>query len=339
MDRLRCWLAAAASCLALTSIAFAEVKDGPTLAAIKKRGAVNCGVFGVIPGFSLPDSRGVMRGIDADECRAVAAAALGNPDAVKWVLLTAQQRLPALQAGEVDVVYANLGWTLLRETQSGVAYASIYYYNGQTFMVKKASGVKSARELNGASICLTQGSTIEASVQEYFERLRMTYKPVVFADVSEARKGFLAERCDATAGDSSSLAGFKAAQGAAADKYVILPERISNEPLGGAVRKGDWQWFDIVRWTQFALVQAEAMGITSENIDSFKGSKNVDVRRFLGEEGNLGEALGLDKLWTQKVVKAVGNFGQVWDRNVVGVERAENRIWTSGGLHYSPPFR
>lgn len=339
MQRVFRLLAALAVCTTLTSPVMAQGREGPTLAAVKKRGAVNCGVFGVIPGFSLPDSRGVMRGIDADECRAVAAAVLGNPDAVKWVLLTAQQRLPALQAGEVDVVYANLGWTMARETQAGVAYASIYYYNGQTFMVKKAAGVKTARELNGASICLTQGSTIEASVQEYFERMRISYKAVVFADVSEARKAFLADRCDATAGDSSSLAGFKAAQGAEADKYLILPERISNEPLGGAVRKGDWQWFDIVRWTQFALVQAEALGITSENIDSFKTSKNVDVRRFLGEEGNLGEALGLDKMWTQKVVKAVGNFGQVWDRNVVGVDRAENRIWTQGGLHYTPPFR
>lgn len=317
----------------------AMAKDGPTLAAIKKRGTVNCGVFGVIPGFSLPDSRGVMRGIDADECRAIAAATLGNPDAVKWVLLTAQQRLPALQAGEVDVVYANLGWTLLREAQSGVSYASIYYYNGQAFLVKKAVGVKSAKELNGVSICLTQGSSIEQSVQEYFDRNRMSYKPVVFADVAEARKAFLADRCDSTAGDASSLAGFKAAQGTAGDKYVVLPERISNEPLGGAVRKGDGQWFDIVRWTHFALVQAEALGITSENIDSFKGSKNSDVRRFLGEEGGLGEALGVDKSWAYKVVKGVGNFGQVWGRNVVGVDRAENRIWTQGGMQYSPPFR
>lgn len=323
----------------LASPAPAAAADGPTLAAVKKRGAVSCGVFGVIPGFSLPDSRGVMRGIDADACRAIAAAVFGNPEAVKWVLLTAQQRLPALQAGEVDVVYANLGWTLLRETQSGVAYASIYYYNGQAFLVKKSLGVKSAKELNGVSVCLTQGSTIEQSVQEYFERNRMSYKPVVFADVSEARKAFLADRCDSIAGDASSLAGFKAAQGAAGDKYVILPERISNEPLGGAVRKGDGQWFDIVRWTHFALVQAEAMGITSENVDSFRNSKNSDVRRFMGDEGNLGEALGLDKNWTYRVVKGVGNFGQVWNRNVVGVDRAENRIWTQGGLQYSPPFR
>jgi general L-amino acid transport system substrate-binding protein len=237
------------------------------------------------------------------------------------------------------VVYANLGWTLSREAQSGVAYASIYYYNGQAFMVKKSLGVKSAKEMNGVSICLTQGSSIEQSVQEYFAMNRMTYKPVVFADVSEARKAFLADRCDSTAGDSSSLAGFKAAQGAAGDKYVILPDRISNEPLGGAVRKGDGQWFDIVRWTHFALVQAEAMGITSDNIDTFKGAKQIDVRRLLGEEGDLGGALGLERNWTYKVVKSVGNFGQVWNRNVVGVDRAENRIWLQGGLHYSPPFR
>lgn len=333
---LKLWtaaLATAAACLP------ALAKDGPTLAAVKKRGAVHCGVFGVVPGFSLPDSRGVMRGMDADACRAIAAAVFGNPDAVKWVILTAQQRLPALQAGEVDVVYANLGWTLLRETQSGVAYASIYYYNGQAFLVKKALGVKSARELNGVSVCLTQGSSIEQSVQEYFDRNRMGFKPVVFADVAEARKAFLADRCDSTAGDASSLAGFKAAQGPAGDKYTILPERISNEPLGGAVRKGDGQWFDIVRWTHFALVQAEALGISSDNIDSFRNSRNVDVRRFVGDEGALGEALGLDKHWAYKVIKAVGNYGQVWDRNVTGVDRAENRVWTQGGMQYSPPFR
>lgn len=313
--------------------------DGPTLAAVKQRGQVLCGVFGVIPGFSLPDSQGVMRGIDADACRAIAAATLGNPDAVRWVMLTAQQRLPALQAGEVDVVFANLTWTFGREVPTGLAFTHVYYYDGQTYIVKKALGVKSAKELDGSSICLTQGSTIELTVQEYFARNRMKFTPVVFADVSETRKSFLAGRCDASAGDGSSLAGFKASLGSAADDYLILPERISNEPLGGAVRKGDGQWFDIVRWTHFAMVNAEVLGITSTNIDSFKGSQEANVRRFLGAEGGLGEALGLKTDWAYTTIKAVGNFGEMWDRNVIGVDRGLNKVWSQGGLQYSPPFR
>ncbi len=325
--------------LGVTAALTVHAKDGPTVAAIKQRGAVNCGVFGVIPGFSLPDSKGVMRGFDADACRAVAAATLGNPEAVKWVMLTAQQRLPALQAGEVDVVYANLGWTLSREVQSGIAYASAYFYDGEAFMVKKSLGVKSAKDLNGVSVCLTQGSSLEQSVQEYFQQNKMTYKPVVFADVSEARKAFVADRCDSTAGDASSLAGFKAGQGAAGDRFEVLPERMTSSALGGAVRKGDGQWFDIVRWTHFALVQAEAFGMTSQNIDSFKTSKDRDQLRFLGEEGNLGEALGLNKDWAYKVIKGVGNYGQVWDRNVVGLSRGQNRIWLQGGMQFSPQFR
>lgn len=312
---------------------------GATLSAVKQRGKVNCGVFGVIPGFSLPDSRGVMRGIDADACRAIAAAVFGDPEAVNWVMLTAQQRLPALQSGEVDVVYANLTWTFSREIESGLAYASIHYYDGQTFLVKKAINVNSMKELDGVSVCLTQGSTIEQSVQEYFAKNNMQFTPVVFADVSETRKAFLADRCDATAGDGSSLAGFKASLGTDSANYVILPERISNEPLGGAVRKGDGQWFDIVRWSHFALVNAEILGITKDNVDTFKGGGDSNIRRFLGEEGTLGAALGLSPDWAYAIIKGVGNFGEVWDRNVIGVERGLNRVWTQGGLQYAPPFR
>lgn len=295
------------SVLGLTASFPALANDnGPTLSAIKQRGVVNCGVFGVSPGFSLPDSQGIMRGIDADACRAVAAAALGNADAVKWVMLTAQQRLPALQSGEVDLVYANLGWTFSREAATGLTYASIHYYDGQTFIVKKSLGVESIAELDGATICLTQGSTQEQTVQEYFAKNGLSFKSVVFADLSEVRKAFLADRCDAYSGDGSSLAGFKASQGTAGDDFIILPERISNEPLGGAVRKGDGQWFDIVRWTHFSLVNAEAMGITSNNIDDFKGNPDPNIRRFLGEEGDFGEALGLCRklfIWTNKLIR------------------------------------
>lgn len=323
--------------LAVTSV-FA-MEDGPTLAAIKARGHLKCGTFGSIPGFSLPDSRGVMRGIEADACRAVAAAVLGDPGKVKFVLLTAQQRLPALQAGEVDILQANLTWTFSREARAGLSFASIYYYDGQTFIVKKELGVSRATELDGASICFTQGSSTELTVQQYFAKNKLSYTPVVFADVAKARKAFLADRCDTMAGDGSSLAGFKASRGAAGVELVILPDRISKEPYGGAVRKGDSQWFDIVRWTHFALINAEALGITSKNIDAFKNHTDANVRRFLGDEGTFGESLGLSSKWAYRAIKTVGNFAEIWDRNIVNVERGMNRIWTEGGLQYSPPFR
>lgn len=337
--KIKSMLCIAATLLGLAAAPANAAESGPTLSAVQERGAVRCGVFGVVPGFSLPDSQGVMRGVDADACRAIAAAVFGDPDAVQWVLLTAQQRLPALQSGEVDVVYANLTWMFSREVETGLAFASIHYYDGQAFIVRKSLGVKSLQELDGATICLTQGSSHEQNTQEYFSMKGLSYTPVVYADVSETRKAFLADRCDATTGDGSSLAGFKVSLGTAADDYAILPERISNEPLGGAVRKGDGQWFDIVRWTHFALVNAEILGISSENIDSFNGSSSASVRRFLGEEGALGEALGLRPDWAYNIVRTVGNLGQIWDRNVIGVDRGLNRVWTEGGLQYSPPFR
>jgi general L-amino acid transport system substrate-binding protein len=310
-----------------------------TLQTVKTRGQLICGVVGSEPGFSLPDSKGVMQGIDADECRAVAAAVLGDANAIKFVLLTSQQRLTALQSGEVDVLYANLTWTMSRETTAGVQFASIHYYDGQGFLVKKSLGVDSATKLDGASVCLTTGGTAQLAVQEYFASKGLKYTAVVFGDVEETRKAFLANRCDAMSTDSSSLAGFKASQGPNAGEYVILPERISNEPLGGAVRKGDGQWYDIVRWSHFALVQAEIFGMTAENIDTFKTSTDPRIRRFLGLDGTLGQALGVKPEWAYTIVKSLGNFGQIWDRHIVGVDRGLNRVWTQGGLQYAPPFR
>jgi len=325
-------------CVALGHICPSVAGDS-TLATVKQRGQLLCGVFGVIPGFSLPDSKGVMRGIDADSCRAVAAAVLGNPDKVKYVMLTAQQRLPALQAGEVDVVFANVTWTFGREVPTGLAFPYIYYYDGQTFLVKTSIGAKTVKELDGASICLTQGSTHEANTQEYFSRNGMKYTSVVFADVSEARKAFLAGRCDAMAGDGTSLAGFKTSLGATAADYLILPEMISNEPLAAAVRKGDGQWLDVVRWTHFAMLTAEAAGIDSKNIGSFADSTDANVRRLLGAEGGFGEMLGLHNDWVVAVIKGVGNFAEMWDRNIIGIDRGLNRLWIKGGLQYAPPFR
>jgi len=310
-----------------------------TLDAIKARGELQCGVIGTSPGFSLPDSQGVMRGIDADQCRAIAAAVLGEAAKVKWIMLAPQQRFTGLQSGEVDVLFANVTWTLTRESQLGMEFPSIYYYDGQGFIVKKSANVSSIKGLNGASICMLTGGTSELTVQETFSAQGLTYTPVILGEGEEARKAFLADRCDAYTSDASALAGFKASQGAKSGDLVILPERMTAEPLGAAVRKGDERWFDIVRWTHFALVTAELNGITSDNIDTFKNSKDPRIRRFLGDEGELGATLGLDPKWAYNIVKAVGNFGQMWDRNVIGVDRGLNNVWTKGGLQYAPPFR
>ncbi|MEO3388134.1 amino acid ABC transporter substrate-binding protein [Mesorhizobium sp. CAU 1741] len=340
-SRLIAACAMAAGMLASSAAYAQDTASGTsnTLETVKERGTLICGVIGTSPGFSLPDSQGVMRGIDADQCRAVAAATLGDAEKVQWVLLSPQQRFTGLQSGEVDVLFANVTWTMTRESQLGLQFPNIYYYDGQAFMVKSSLGVSSALELDGASICMLTGGTSELTVQEYFAANDMTYTPVVLSEGEEARAAFLADRCDAYTIDSSSLAGFKAAQGDAGADFIILPERMTAEPLGGAVRKGDERWFDIVRWTHFALVNAEILGINSENVESFMTSEDPRIRRFLGIEGELGSTLGLSNDFAKAVVSEVGNFGEIWERNVVGVDRGLNNVWTNGGLQYAPPFR
>jgi general L-amino acid transport system substrate-binding protein len=310
-----------------------------TLDTVKQRGTLICGVIGTSPGFSLPDSQGVMRGIDADQCRAVAAATLGDAQKVKWVMLAPAQRLTALQSGEVDVLYANVTWTMTRESKSGLLFPNIYYYDGLGFIVKKSSGITDAAGLDGGSICVLTGGTGEMSLQEFFTAKKMQYTPVVLAQGEEARAAFLSDRCDAYMSDASSLAAFKATQGDMSGDFVILPERLTAEPLGGVVRKGDERWFDIVRWTHYAMVQAEILDIKSDNIDGLKDSTDPRVRRLLGAEGDLGQTLGLENDWAANVIKQVGNFGEMWDRNIIGVDRGMNNVWTKGGLQYAPPFR
>jgi len=260
---------AASSALAQNAPAGGAAAASPTLAAVKARGNLICGVIGSSAGFSLPDSQGVMRGIDADSCRAIAAAIFGDANKVKFVSLTAQQRLTALQSGEVDVLYANLTWTMSRETRSGVQFASIHYYDGAGFLVPKQLKITSATKLRGASVCLLAGPA-ETVTHEFFAKLKANYKPVTFTDGEEMRKAFLAKRCDAYLSDQSSVAKFRASLGANAENYLLLPEVISKEPLGGAVRKGDDRWFDIVRYAQYALVTAEEMGITAANVASLR---------------------------------------------------------------------
>lgn len=321
--------------------AFAEGTGSVTIDAIMKRGELNCGVAGNNAMFSLPDSKGVMRGMDADSCRAVAAAILGDGNKIKFIPLTAQNRFTALQSGEVDLIYRSTTWTLGREANLGGEFASVNYYDGTGFLVKTSSGVKSAKEMDGATICVAPGTSTELAIADYFRVNKMKFTPILIQDVNEIQNAFLSGRCDAYSTDSSSLASFRFQQGDKAKDLLLLPEIISKEPLGGMVRKGDDKFFDAVRWTFFAQLIAEEYGVTQANVDSFLTSDIPQVRRLLGVEGDMGKALGLDNKFAYNAIKAVGNYGEMWARDVTpfGVPRGINNLWTHGGLQYAPPMR
>ncbi len=326
---------------ALSSAAHAQSSGSATLDAVKARGQLVCGVAGGVPGFSLVDSQGKMTGLDADSCRAIAAATLGDAEKVKYVQLTTQNRFTALQAGDVDVLIRSTTWTLGRESNLGTLFAGVNYYDGTGFLVKTSLGVKSVKDMNGATICVQPGTSTELAIADYFRDNKLDFKPVLIEDRAELERTFTAGQCDAYSTDSSALATFRATQPNKND-YVLLPEIISKEPLGYMVRKGDDKWFDIVRWTYFAELTAEEDGVTSKTVDNdLATSTKPDVRRLLGLEGDLGKSMGLDNKWAFNVVKQVGNFGEIWDRNitVLGVPRGINNLWTHGGLQYAPPMR
>jgi general L-amino acid transport system substrate-binding protein len=327
--------------IATESAGHAQSSGSATIDAIRQRGVLLCGVDGNVAGFSLPDSKGVMRGIDADYCRAVAAAVLGDVNKVKFVLTGGAARFPSLQTGVVDMMSQQTTWTLTRESSLGLMFTGIYFYDGTGFVVKSASGIKSAKEMDGATVCVQTGTTTELVVTDYFRRNNMKFTPVLIENLDAINAAFLSGRCDARAGDSSALAGFRMSQGDHAGELTILPEIISKEPLGPAVRKGDDKWFDVVRWTGFALIIAEENGITSENVDSFANSTSPDVRRLLGIDGEFGKTLGLDNKWAYNVIKQVGNYQEIWDRDMapLGIQRGLNNLWTKGGLLYAPPNR
>jgi general L-amino acid transport system substrate-binding protein len=312
-----------------------------TLATIRARGQLICSHAPSTVGFSLPDSQGVWRGIDVDYCRAIAAAVLGDGNRIRVVPSSTQQRFTMLQSGEIDVLIRSTTWTLAREASLGFVFAGINVYDGQGFMVHRDSGVTSARALDGATVCVQPGTTTELNMADFFRTHRLRYTPVVIESIEEIRNAFISRRCDAYTNDASSLASFAASQGANANRYLLLPEIISKEPLGPVVRKGDWRFFDAVRWTHFALVTAEEFGITQANVDSFLTSNNPDIQRFVGRTGDLGRMMGLENDWAVKVVRAVGNFGEVWERNMtpIGFPRGINNLWTNGGLQYAPPMR
>ncbi|MFT8242439.1 amino acid ABC transporter substrate-binding protein [Roseomonas sp. BN140053] len=312
-----------------------------TLAAVRARGQVICGVTPNTVGFATPDSRGDWRGLDADYCRAVAAAALGDPNKVRFVPTSAQTRFTALQSGEVDLLSRATTWTLAREASLGLEFAGVNYYDGNAFMVHRRLGVDSATKLDGATVCVQPGSTTELNVGDYFRRNNMRLNPVAIENLEELRSTFAAGRCDAYASDTSTLAAFRVGMGDAGRDYVLLPEVFSKEPLGPAVRKGDWRWFDLVRWTHFALLTAEELNITQANVAEAVNSANPDVQRFAGRSGGLGTMLGVSDDWAVRVISAVGNFGEIWERNITptGMPRGVNRLWNQGGLMYAPPMR
>jgi general L-amino acid transport system substrate-binding protein len=332
-------------CVALAAVLgiAASPASAQTLNAVKQRGTLNCGSNGTLAGFGLPDAQGRWTGLDVDFCKALAAAIFNDPNKVKFVPLTAKDRFTALQSGEVDVLARNTTWTSSRDTSLGLNFAAVNYYDGQGFLVRKALKVNSALELNDAAVCVQQGTTTELNLADYFRANKMKLKTVTFATADEAIKAYDSGRCDAYTTDASGLAGERLRL-ANANDHIILPEIVSKEPLGPAVRHGDDQWFDIVKWTHFAMVTAEELGITRANVDDHLKSDNPDVKRLLGTEGKHGEALGLTNDWAVRIIKHVGNYGEAFERNVgqgstLKLSRGINALWNKGGLQYAPPIR
>ncbi len=342
MRRLAAWVA-----IGLVVAAFGSVRPaqaGKDLDNVRIRGTLACGLGTGLPGFEFLDSQGNWRGLAVDVCRAAAVALFGDIGKVKYVPTNAQHRFTVLQAGEVDMLLGNATQTLVRDTALGLDFTGIYYYGGQGFMVPKKLGVKSARELGGASICVTAGTTTELNLADYFRTNRMTFKPVILEKVEEVRAAFFAGRCDVYTADVASLAATRATTAANPEDYAILPEIISKDPAGAMVRHGDNQFADIVRWSLYAMIEAEEYGITSGNVDEMLKSDNPAIKRLLGVTPGMGKALGVDEKWAYNIIKQVGNYGEIFERNLgsgspLKLARGQNALWTQGGLQYAPPAR
>ncbi len=317
---------------------------GPTLDKVKKSGVLTCIVSTGLAGFSMADNQGQYKGIDVDTCRAIAAAVLGDANKTKYVPATAPQRFTMLQSGEGDVLTRNTTWTLTREGDLGFVFGPPTYYDGQGFMVAKQSGVKSAKELNGAAICVQAGTTTEQNLADYFRTNNMSFKPLVIERLDEVENAFYSGRCDVFTADRSGLAGSRAGRASNPDDDLILPEVISKEPLAPAVRQGDDEWFNIVRWSVFAMIDAEEKGVTSKNVDDMKKSTDPEIQRMLGVVPGMGKSLHLGEDWAYAIIKQVGNYGEIFDRNVgkdsaLKLDRGINALWTRGGLMYAMPIR
>jgi general L-amino acid transport system substrate-binding protein len=340
---IRTWLCAIAA-LAIAGGVGPTAQAGPTLDKVKQAGSVTCGVQTGVAGFAQPDSQGHYTGFNVDICRAIAAAMFGDPEKVKYVPLTAQQRFTALQSGEVDLLSNNTTWTLQRDTELGLNFAPVVFFDGQGFMVTKKLGVKTAKELNGATVCVAPGTTTELNLADYFRANKMEFKPVVIEKLDELVAAFFSGRCDVYTSDASALAAVRVGRASNPDDYMILTERISKEPLAPVVRHGDDQWHDLVDWVIYALMNAEEMGITQKNVDDMLKSDDPTVKRMLGVTPGMGKALGVDEKWAYNAVKAVGNYGEIFDKHLglsspLKLERGYNNLWTKGGLIYPMPIR
>ena len=321
----------------------AQAASAQTLKAVKDRGMLNCGSNGQLAGFGLPDAQGKWTGLDVDVCRAIAAAVLNDPTKVKFVPLSAKDRFTALQSGEVDVLVRNTTWTSSRDSSLGLIFTGVDYYDGQGFMVRKSLKVNSALELGDASVCVQQGTTTELNLADFFRAHNMKLKSVTFATADETIKAYDSGRCDAFTTDASGLYAERLRL-ANSDDHIVLPEIISKEPLGPSVRQGDDQWMGVVKWVLFAMINAEELGITQKNIDEMMKSTNPAIKRFVGTEGAYGEQLGLTKDWAVRIIKAEGNYGEAFERNVgmgspLKIARGLNRLWDKGGIQYAPPIR
>jgi len=341
----RTFIRAAAALGLLAALAVGSpAQAGATLDKVKAAGGFSCGVPTGNPGFAQPDSQGVYSGFDIDICKALSAALFGDPGKVKYVPLTAQQRFTALQSGEVDILSNNTTWTLTRDTDLGLDFGPVVFYDGQGFMVPKKLGVKTAKELNGATICVAPGTTTELNLADYFRANKMEFKPVVIEKVDELYAAFFSGRCDVMTGDASTLAANRVGRASNPDDYVVLTERISKEPLAPVVRHGDDQWHDVVDWVVFALFDAEEKGIAQANVDDMLKTDDPDIKRMLGVTPGMGKALGLDEKWAYNEIKLVGNYGEIFDRFLglgtpLKLERGYNNLWTKGGLIYGMPIR
>jgi len=330
--------------IAAASAVAPTVAEAGTLDDVKARKELNCITNTGLAGFSYTDKAGKWQGFDADHCRALAAAVVGDPNKVKFIPATGKTRFTLLNSKEGDVLFRNTTWTYVRDVDVKLSFVGVNYYDGQGFIIRKSAGIKSAKQLNGATVCIQTGTTTELNLADFFRANKIKYEPVPIETNDEARTAYLAQRCDTYTTDASGLAATRATFDKPAD-HVILPEIISKEPLGPAVRHGDDQWADVVRWVTYALVAAEEYGVTKGNADEMaKKSANPEVKRLLGTEGNLGGMLGLDKDWALKAIKAAGNYGEVFERNIgpktnIGLERGLNAQWFNGGLQYAPPFR
>lgn len=335
-------VAAAAAVALFAGVSTAHAQTG-TLAQVKARGFLNCGNGTGLAGFGLANAQGVWEGLDIDVCRAVSAAIFNDPMKMKNISLSAKDRFTALQAGEVDLLSRTTTWTLSRDSQLGMNFSAVNYYDGQGFLVRKKLNITSAAQLDGASICTQQGTTTELNLADYFRANKKKYEVVAFASNDETVKAYDSGRCDAFTTDASGLYAERLKL-TNPDDHMVLPDIISKEPLGPAVRHGDDQWFDIVKWAFYAMVTAEELGVTKANVDEMLKSENPEIKRLVGTEGKFGEAMGLTNDWAYRIIKHVGNYGESFERNVgmgsrLKIARGQNALWTKGGLQYAPPIR